>query len=623
LCLDICYVERPYQTPSVYLLSQLFEELKRRNVFRVGLAYLAVAWLLLQAADIVLDNIAAPVWLMQAIMLFIIIGFPIALIFAWAFEMTPDGIKKEAEVDRSSSITDRTGKKLDRIIIAVLSVAVVSLLVDRFMMSDGPTTSVITEKSVAVLPFVAMSRGPDDEYFADGLTEEILNSLTRLPQLLVTARTSAFHFKGQDIPIPDIAAALGVAHVVEGSVRRDGGRLRVTAQLIRARDGFHVWSESYDRGADDTFGVQTDIAEKIATALDIVMDDDQREQMHAAGIRNPEAFIAYQKGVEIFNLSHGSSDMLGGLLTANDWLEEALALEPNLSSAYLAHSDYFTHFLMDNVSNDEVSAEQMDATFLQLESDLENAIRTSPDEGSRLAAAFDLAIVSGRWRRLPALFDQIVVEGGCAHASWLDMTSLSFGKAEEMLALEQSQIDCDPMRFSGWSGASFAHMYLGDAEEAIATSEKALTVIQHVRIYQALILAYVAAGRFEEAENVAKRNIQRERTARNTAQLIAAARGDKDEAISILKEMTTVYADSNRHPLNSIAVAGERERANAMAADLDSHRFGHMVLMLHATICRCGAPWELEVTPNFAQLIEDANLSWPPDSPIEWPLKDW
>jgi len=276
LCLDICYVERPYQTQLGRFLSQLFEELKRRNVFRVAIAYLAVAWLILQAADIVLDNIAAPAWLMQAIMLFIIIGFPIALIFAWAFEMTPDGIKKEAEVDRSHSITDRTGKKLDRIVIAVLGVAVVSLLVDKFILDDNPAAIVTTDKSVAVLPFVAMSRGPDDEYFADGLTEEILNSLTRLPQLLVTARTSAFHFKGQDIPIPEIAATLGVAHVVEGSVRRDGGRLRVTAQLIRAQDGFHVWSESYDRSADDTFGVQTDIAEKIATALDIVMDDDQR-----------------------------------------------------------------------------------------------------------------------------------------------------------------------------------------------------------------------------------------------------------------------------------------------------------------------------------------------------------
>lgn len=151
-----------------------------------------------------------------------------------------------------------------------------------------------------------MSSGPDDEYFADGLTEEILNSLTRIPELLVTARTSAFHFKGQDLPVPEIAATLGVAHIVAESVRRDGNRLRVTAQLIRAADGFHLWSETYDHDTDDAFGVQSDIAEKVAAALDIVLDDEQLERMHAFGLRNPEAFVAYQKGVELGDLAHGT-----------------------------------------------------------------------------------------------------------------------------------------------------------------------------------------------------------------------------------------------------------------------------------------------------------------------------
>jgi TolB-like protein len=153
-------------------------------------------------------------------------------------------------------------------IIGVLVVAVTFLLIDKFALRDtAPETVASTDRSVAVLPFVAMSRGEDDEYFADGLTEEILNSLARVPELLVTARTSSFHFKGQDVPVPEIADKLGMAHVVEGSVRREGERLRVTAQLIRAADGFHLWSENYDRETADRFGVQTDIAEKIASAL--------------------------------------------------------------------------------------------------------------------------------------------------------------------------------------------------------------------------------------------------------------------------------------------------------------------------------------------------------------------
>jgi H+/Cl- antiporter ClcA len=175
-------------------LSQLFQELKRRNVFRVAIAYLAVAWVTLQVADIVFESVDAPDWLMQVLLFFIAIGFIFALFFAWAFEMTPDGIKKEADVDRSISITDRTGKTLDRVIIGVLAVAVVFLLVDRNMGGDSALVVETSERSVAVLPFVAMSSGPDDEYFADGLTEEILNSLTRVQDLLVTARSSAFHF---------------------------------------------------------------------------------------------------------------------------------------------------------------------------------------------------------------------------------------------------------------------------------------------------------------------------------------------------------------------------------------------------------------------------------------------
>ncbi|MEJ2297240.1 MAG: hypothetical protein P8X94_01790 [Woeseiaceae bacterium] len=205
-------------------MSSLFNELRRRNVFRVAIAYVAVAWLILQVADIVLDNFGTPGWVMKTLMFVLAIGFPVAVLFAWAYEMTPEGLKREVEVDRSQSITGETGQKLNRMIIGVLVAAVAFLLVDKFMLGQPVTGEVATDKSVAVLPFIAMSRGPDDEYFADGLTEEILNSLTRVPGLLVTARTSAFHFKDRDIPVPQIAAQLGVAHVVEGSVRRDGDR---------------------------------------------------------------------------------------------------------------------------------------------------------------------------------------------------------------------------------------------------------------------------------------------------------------------------------------------------------------------------------------------------------------
>ena len=226
-------------------MVSLFTELKRRNVFRVAIAYVVVAWLILQIGDTLGDALRLPNVVNTSLVFFLILGFPLALFFAWAYELTPEGVKKEKHVDRTQSITQQTGRKLDWAIITVLGAAVAFLLVDKFVLPD--TTAPVTDKSVAVLPFVAMSNGPDDEYFADGLTEEVLNSLARVPELLVTARTSAFHFKGKDTPITEIAKSLGVAHVVEGSVRRNGDQLRVTAQLIRAADGFHLWSNSYDR----------------------------------------------------------------------------------------------------------------------------------------------------------------------------------------------------------------------------------------------------------------------------------------------------------------------------------------------------------------------------------------
>jgi len=251
-----------------------FDELRRRNVFRVGIAYVVVAWLTMQVTDVVINNIEAPDWVFQVMMLVLAVGFPIVIIFAWAFEMTPEGIKKEKDVDRSQSVTHKTGRKLDRMIIGIMAVVIAFLVVDRFVLKDesGPkdhatdTELVIVEDeqepvsdagpSVAVLPFVNMSEDASNEYFSDGLSETLLHMLAQLPGLHVAARTSSFAFKGQNSSIGEIATALGVAHILEGSVQKSGERVRITAQLIRADDGFHVWSQNYDRTLDDIFAIQ-------------------------------------------------------------------------------------------------------------------------------------------------------------------------------------------------------------------------------------------------------------------------------------------------------------------------------------------------------------------------------
>ena len=268
-----------------------FDELKRRNVVRVGLAYGIAGWVILQVADLVLENIEAPPWVIQALMLFVLLGFIASLVIAWAYEITPEGIKRDSEVDRSQSIAGHTGKKLDRIIIGFLVLAVAVLLVDRSMSPSevGPDTSsedatvqvsqpgndrtpfqveaLPSEPSIAVLPFADMSPEQDQGYFSDGISEELLNLLVRVDGLKVASRTSSFTYKGSNQTLAEIASELKVDHVLEGSVRKADNRIRITAQLIDAKTDRHLWSESFDRELVDIFAIQDEIANAIVAAL--------------------------------------------------------------------------------------------------------------------------------------------------------------------------------------------------------------------------------------------------------------------------------------------------------------------------------------------------------------------
>lgn len=252
-------------------MNNLFSELKRRNVFRVGVAYSVVAWGVMQVVDLVAPRMALPEWVPGFVILLLGIGFPVALVFAWAYEITPEGLKKTAEVDPAISVTRQTGRSIDRMIIAGLVVVVAILLVDRFTGMDvaaGDLALSEDDLSIAVLPFVNLSPDPDQEYFSDGISEELLNLLAQIPDLRVAARTSSFQFKNQNQDITEIGRQLSVRHVLEGSVRKaESGQVRITAQLIDARDGYHLWSDTYDRHLQDVFAVQDEISGEIVDAL--------------------------------------------------------------------------------------------------------------------------------------------------------------------------------------------------------------------------------------------------------------------------------------------------------------------------------------------------------------------
>jgi len=257
----------------------LIAELKHRNVFRVGVAYGIVAWLLVEVASVVLPTFGAPDWVMKVFTFLVILGFPLALILAWAFELTPEGIRLETAVDPTEPVARKARSKLDFAIVALLVLALVYFAADKFLLNaETEPAEVIAEgipaanwvgveKSIAVLPFVNMSADPENEYFSDGISEELLNTLARIPDLKVAARTSAFQFKGQSRDIAEIGRLLKVSNILEGSVRKAGSRVRVTAQLIKVDDGFHLWSDTFDRELTDIFAIQDEIAASIADAM--------------------------------------------------------------------------------------------------------------------------------------------------------------------------------------------------------------------------------------------------------------------------------------------------------------------------------------------------------------------
>ncbi len=255
-------------------MTTLIGELKRRNVFRVAVAYLVAGWLVMQIADIVLDATLAPDWVMQVFLLFISLGFFVSIIISWAYEITPEGLKLQAEVDRDESITGDTGRKLDLITIGLLVSVLIIVGVERTFFpqqvaedSAEQSAAAVADKSIAVLAFEDLSPEGDQAYFAEGLSEELLNVLAQVPGLKVAGRTSSFAFRGKDKDLREIGELLNVAHILEGSIRKSGNRIRVTAQLINAKDGFHLYSETYDRELSDIFELQDEIAESIATAM--------------------------------------------------------------------------------------------------------------------------------------------------------------------------------------------------------------------------------------------------------------------------------------------------------------------------------------------------------------------
>jgi len=433
-------------------MASIWGELKRRNVVRVAIAYAVVAWLLLQVADVVLDNIEAPTWVFQAILLLLVIGFPLAIIFAWAFEITPEGIKRDEDVDRRESVTAQTGQKLSYVIVGFAVIAVGYFLWTARDVSDEITpTEVDTaqDPSVAVLPFVNMSPDPAQEYFSDGMTEEIINALVKIPGLSVPARTSVFAFRGYSGDVREIGASLGVAHVLEGSVRSQGDQVRITAQLIKVDDGFHVWSETFDRKLENIFSVQEEIAVAIAEALVGKLVSSVNTVPNQT--RNMAAYDTYLQGRAALRRREDEAVTL---------LELATAADPEFAPAWAALAIAFQSITEDNGRAMETARK---------------ALALDADNVDALNAMGGVLRATRRWLEAESYFDRaLAIDPNSAELLEDYAEFLSYlGRSEEALATTSRGMEID----SRLLPLVLAHL---DALNSNGLAEEAYKVAQQV-----------------------------------------------------------------------------------------------------------------------------------------------
>ena len=437
-----------------------FAELKRRNVFRVAIAYVVVAWVVAQVTELALDSFGTPEWVMKTVLLLLVMGFPMAVFFAWAFELTPDGIKKEKDIDRSESITHNTGRKLDYIIIGVLVLAIGILLADRFPGEDAVEAPAANEKSIAVLPFVNISSDKEQEYFSDGITEEILNSLAAVKELKVAGRSSSFAFKGKNDDLRKIGNLLGVDHILEGSVRKSGTTVRITAQLIQVEDGFHLWSETYERELTDIFAIQDEISAEILKQLKARLLDEE-QPLVVVQRTDPEVYDLYLLAKQrLYNRT------LPTIENAAELLDQAIAIDPKYAPAY-AQRAIATLLLAESsfgsIPDDEAQE--------QAKGFIETALEIDPQQAEAWAALglYHKDRPSEKEQAIDALVKALSINPNLMNAShWLQLALSESGDLRGSMQILEQMMQKDPLHSSGFSSAVQAHDRMGQKEKAQA-----------------------------------------------------------------------------------------------------------------------------------------------------------
>jgi len=561
-------------------LGSFFAELKRRNVYKVAIAYGVVAWLLIQVATQVFPFFEIPNWVVRLVVLVIIIGFPVALIIAWAFELTPEGLKRTETADAEHS----AGRSLKRtwiyVVIIAGAISIGLFFLGRYTSSKQNAGAELPGKSIAVLPFDNLSRDPDNAYFAEGVQDEILTRLAKVADLKVISRTSTQKYKSAPDNLRDIAKQLGVSNILEGSVQRAGDQVRVTVQLINATTDAHLWAESYDRALTDIFTVESEIAKTIADTLRAKLTGSEERMMSKKPTANPEAYELYLKGRFFWNKRTGVD-----LRKSIDYFDQAVAKDPSyalayagLADAYVLLSGFGAASPKDSLPEAKAAAEKgldLDGTLGEAHASLAQALLAYDFNFARANREFRRAIelnpnyaTAHHWYGESVLTPLGQFEDGVAElkrALQLDPLSViinadvgtvltSARRYDEAIEQLRKTLEMDPSFY-------YAHYHLGEAlemkglnEDAVAEYEKA-TALNDDPVPQALLgHLYAKMGRKDEARRILQRlrDSPKERyVSPYLFAMIHLGLGEKDRAIDFLEK---TYEDRDGYNIAFIKV---------------------------------------------------------------------
>jgi TolB-like protein/Flp pilus assembly protein TadD len=559
-----------------HLTTKLLDGLKRRNVGRIAILYLGICWVILEPVHVIFHMLGVPEWVNRLVVVAMALGFPIALVTAWIYEVTPPGLPREAVLEARHRFLHRTSRRLNRALAAVAAFMTVYFLLYYFWLGKHLAEPVAEEvreervegegaamslRSIAVLPFLDMSQNKDQEYLSDGLAEELLNLLAKIPELRVAARTSAFAFRDKAEDIPSVARKLHVAHVLEGSVRKAGNRVRITAQLIRADSGYHLWSETYDRDLTDIFRLQDEIASAVVQALKVTLLSGGLPE-HVAP-RNPEAYNLYLQG-----RFHADLHTKDGLEQAIDCYQRAVKLDPGYEPAWTALSIAYGNVMGRGLMAPEQALAKSRETakvaleldpksarahmalgyihmnydwdFAAADQEFKQALALEPGNASVLNAAANLALVLGRTSDGAKLYQHALARDPLRASSFsnLGVAYYANGQLEPAEAAFRRSIELQP-------GAGYTHNGLGLVLLERGQLPAALEEMQHESDetwrLQGLAVVYVAMGWRSDAERTL--TILTQKFGKDAPYAVATVYGFRGEADPSFKWLDKAYAD--------------------------------------------------------------------------------